>query len=353
MSLDLTIKGYNEGTGYLFYESLIRQLESVPGVISASFAKTVPPNDWSDSQYVFQEGTEPPQEVLRGEPDLGTKTDVNRIAPHYFQTLNIPLLNGREFTEADKRGSTLVAIVNEKLAEKLWPGENPIGKLLHAPFYNQPPRPPVEIIGIAKDTRHRTLLATPPPILYLPVLQAYDGRTTLVIHTAGEPASMVHIIRDEVAKIDTSLPLFAIKSLSEQVSITLWQQRMAAGLIGIFGGLALLLAAIGIYGVISHSVALRTREIGIRMALGAGSSNIVALVVRKGLMLAISGVAVGTAAAFFLTGLMSSLLYDVSTTDSITFVIVSLTLIVVALLASYIPARKATRVDPIIALRHE
>jgi predicted permease len=353
MSLDLSIQGYSAEAGRAFYEQLIKQLESTPGVISASFAKTVPPNDWSDRMSVFYEGQEPSPETLRGSEELGIRTDANRVAPRYFQTLNIRLLQGRDFSEADRANAPAVAIVNESLAERLWPGESPIGKRLAAPFFNDPRRPPVEIIGLVRDTRHRTLLADAPPILYLPVLQAYDGRTTLVIHTTGEPASMIETIHNAVAEVAKNLPLFAVKSMAEQVATTLWQQRMAASLIGIFGGLALVLAAIGLYGVIAHSVTQRTREIGIRMALGADSTNIVGLVVKQGLRLAATGVLMGVVAAMALTRLMSSLLYEVSATDPTTFIIAAVALIAVASLASYVPARRATKVDPMIALRHE
>jgi predicted permease len=353
MSLDLSIQGYSAEAGCAFYEQLIRQLQSTPGVISASFAKTVPPNDWSDRMSIFYEGQEPPQDVLRSSEELGIRTDANRVAPRYFHTLNIPLLQGRDFSEADRAGAPAVAIINQALAERLWPGESPIGKRLAAPFLNGPRRPPVEVIGVVSDTRYRTLLADAPTILYLPVLQAYDGRTTLVIHTTGEPAAMIETLRGEVTQVAKNLPLFAVKSMSEQVATTLWQQRMAASLIGIFGGLALVLAAIGLYGVIAHSVTQRTREIGIRMALGADPTNIVGLVVKQGLKLALAGVSLGMVAALALTRLMSSLLYEVSATDPTTFIIASFVLIAVASLASYIPARRATKVDPMIALRYE
>jgi putative ABC transport system permease protein len=353
LSLDLSIQGYSQEAGSSFYEQLIKRLETIPGVKSASFAKTVPPNDWSDRMSVFYEGQEPPQEMLRGNQELGVRTDVNRVAPRYFQTLGIPLLRGRDFTEADKGGAPAVAIINEKLAEKLWPGESALGKRLAAPALNGPPLPAVEIVGIARDTRYRTLLADAPPILYFPVLQAYDGRTTLVVHTTGDGAGLAQTIRGEVAAIDRNLPLFAVKSMSEQVAATLWQQRMAAGLIGLFGALALVLAAVGLYGIVSHSVAGRTREIGIRMALGANRTNIVGLIVRQALALALAGVSVGVVAALVLTRLMTGLLYEVRAADPTTFAVAAMLLIAVSLLASFTPARRATRVDPTVALRYE
>src|SRR5215831_1251049 len=215
------------------------RLESIPGVVSASLAKTVPPNDWSDRLSVFYAGQEPSSEALRGRDDLGVRVDANRIAPRYFQTLGIPILEGREFSEADREGAPLVAIINAKLAHRLWPGENPLGKHLAAPFYNGPPRPPVEIVGIAKDTKHRSLLIDPPFLLYLPEAQAYDGRATIVMRTATDPKSLIPAIRREIAAVDKNLPLFAVKTMPEQIAGTLWRQRMAANLIGLFGLLAL------------------------------------------------------------------------------------------------------------------
>jgi predicted permease len=353
MSLDLSIQGYTESAGRSFYEQLIQRLETVPGVISASFAKTVPPNGWSDRMSVFYEGEEPSQEALRGGQELGVRTDVNTVAPRYFQTLGIRLVEGRDFTEADRQGRTAVAIINERLADKMWPGQSAVGKRLAAPFYSGPPRPAVEIIGVARDTKHRTLLADAPPLLYLPVLQAYDGRTTIVVRTETDSQSMTLAIRDEVASIDKTLPLFAVKSMTEQIAGTLWQQRMAASLIGVFAGAALLLAAIGLYGVIANSVAQRTREIGIRMALGAESTDVLGLIVWQGFKLALTGVGAGLGAALALSRVMSSLLYGVSATDPATYAVAPVMLIIVAILASFIPARKASKVDPMIALRYE
>jgi macrolide transport system ATP-binding/permease protein len=352
MSMDLTIRGYSESQGRAFYEELLRRIDALPGVLSSSLAKTVPPNDWSDRLSVFLPGDEPPPEVLRARDDLGLRVDANRIAPDYFRTLGIPILEGREFASEDRVGATQVAIVNEKLAKQLWPGESAIGKLLSVPFWHDP-RPPVQIIGVARNTKHRSLLEDMPLLVYLPELQVYDGRATLVARTSGDPATLIPAIRDEVAGLDKELSLYSVKTMSEQIDSTLWQQRTAAGLIGIFGLLALALAAIGIYGVIAHWVAQRTREIGIRMALGADARDVMRMILSQGLVLALTGVAAGLAGAFVLTRLMSSLLYGVSATDPITFVLSSVVLVGVALGAGFVPARRATRVDPMIALRCE
>jgi macrolide transport system ATP-binding/permease protein len=352
MSMDLTIRGYSESKGQSFYEDLIHRVDALPGVVSSSLAKTVPPNDWSDRLSVFLPGEEPPPAVLRARDDLGLRVDANRIAPNYFRTLGVPMLAGREFTDQDRAGATMVAIINERLANQLWPGEYAVGKLLAVPFWHEP-RPPVQIVGVARDTKHRSLLADMPMLIYLPESQAYDGRATLVVRTSGDPRKLIPAIRGEVAALDKDLTLQAVKTMTDQIESTLWQQRTAAGLIGVFGLLALGLSAIGIYGVIAHTVAQRTREIGIRMALGAGAQAVQRMILRQGLLLALTGVVVGLAAAFALTRLMSSFLYGVSATDPLTFLIASVVLVGVAVGACLVPARRATRVDPMIALRCE
>ncbi|MFY9607090.1 MAG: FtsX-like permease family protein, partial [Blastocatellia bacterium] len=283
---------------------------------------------------------------------LGLRVDANRIAPHYFRTLGIPILEGREFSFSDRLGTTPVAIVSQKLAERLWPGESAIGKQLSVPFWREP-RPPVEIVGVARNTRYRSLLVDMPLLVYLPELQTYDGRATLVARVGSNPSGFIPAIRDEFAAEDKNLPVFAVKTMTEQIAGTLWQQRMAVGLIGLFGVLALVLAAIGLYGIIAHWVALRTREIGIRMALGAQPSDVKNMVVRQGMWLAVQGIALGLVSAFAMTRLTSSLLYGISATDPLTFVVASVLLAGVALGASFAPARRATKVDPMIALRCE
>ncbi len=352
MSVDLTIRHYSEAKGRSFYEDLINRVEAIPGVVSASLAKTVPPNDWSDRLNVFLPGDEPPPDVLRTRDDLGLRVDANRIAPHYFRTLGIPIVEGREFSYSDRLGTAPVAILSQKLAERLWPGESAVGKQLSVPFWREP-RPPVEIVGVAKNTRYRSLLVDVPMLVYLPELQTYDGRATLVVRVASNPSSFIPAIRGEVATVDKTLPVFAVKTMSEQIAATLWQQRMLVGLIGLFGALALMMAAIGLYGIMAHWVALKTREIGIRMALGARPSDVKQMVVRQGGWLAVQGIAVGLVSAFALTRLMSSLLYGISATDPLTFVAASVLLAGVALGASFAPARRATKVDPMIALRCE
>ena len=314
----------------------------------------MPPNDWSDRISIFYEGQEPPQDFLRGhEFEVGIRVDANFISPRYFQTLGTPLVQGRDFSDQDKEDAPRVVILSQKLAHRLWPGETAIGKRFAWPTLEGPPRPALEVVGVAQDTKYRSLLNDAPLLLYLPVLQNYDGRETLVVRAAGDPGALIPAVRSEVAALDSRLPVFAVKTMDEHIAASLWKQRMAAGLISTFGLLAIVLATFGLYGVIAYSVSQRTREIGVRMALGAQARDVLRLVVGKGFRLVVMGVFVGLASAFALTRLMSSFLFGVTPTDPATFTAVAVLLSLVALLACYIPARRASRIDPMVALRYE
>jgi len=390
MSVNLTWQGYSAEQGESFYRQMLHRLQSAPGVVSASLAMTVPPEDWSTRVSIFHPGEEPSQEVLRGhELELGLRVDVDTIAPNYFRTLGIPLLAGRDFTEHDEaallrdqdgnllqakpgggRGASAapgtglapgttsssppgVVIISHKLAEHLWPGENPIGKRIGWPTLVGPPRPPVEVVGVAADSKYRSLVGDAPLLMYVPLFQNYDGRPTIIVRTASAPAGVAAVVRSTIASLDKNLPVFAVKTMQQQMAFSLWQQRMAASLISTFGLLALALAAIGLYGVVAHSVAQRTHEIGVRMALGAERTDVLRLVVGKGFALAAVGVGVGLAGALALTRFLSSLLFGVRPKDPMVLIGVSLILAAVSLAASYIPARRAAKVDPMVALRYE
>lgn len=354
LSMDLSIQGYNEQQGEMFYEQLMERVAAIPSVEAATLAGTVPPRDFSGRISLFYEGQAPPPEMLRGhEFELGIRVDENTVAPNYFRTMSIPLVAGRDFTARDNAIAPRVAIVNEKLAQRLWPGQNPVGRRIEWPSPEGPVQPPMEIIGVAKDTKYRSLLVEPAPLIYVPLAQNYDGRETLLVHTAGDPGGVVPALRSTVAGLNPDLPVFGVKAMSEQVADSLWPQRMATVLIGSFGALALLLAATGLYGVISHWVAQRTHEIGVRMALGAHAKDVLGLVVGRGMRVAVLGVVLGAVAAAGATRAMSSLLYGVGATDAGTFAGVSLLLAAVALAASYFPARRATKIDPLVALRDE
>jgi putative ABC transport system permease protein len=376
--VDLSIQGYSPAKGKMFFRQLLQRLRSSPGVLSASLAMTVPPQDWSSRVSIFPPGqVPPPQEVLRGhEFELGLRVDVNPVAPNYFRTLGIPLLRGRDFTEADgadneprnQDGNLLqteqgsgnkssskpgVVIVSQKLAQRLWPGEDPTGKTIDWPSIMGPPRAPVKVIGVAADSKYRSLTGDVPLLMYVPLLRNYDGRPAIIIRTASDPKDYAALLRREVSTLDKNLPVFGIKTLEQQMDFSIWQQRMAASLITAFGLVALALAIIGLYAVVAHSVAQRTQEMGIRVALGAQPRDILKLVVREGMTLTLAGVAAGVLAALALARLMAGFLYGVVPSDPFSFVAVSILLSVVALSACYFPARQATTVNPIVALHYE
>ena len=372
-SIDLTEQGYSEGNhsspgrfrtgdgewiegkrGELFYRQLLERLARLPRVSSASLSTSAPPDPWPGAVSVFRPGKEPPQRVLRGhEFQLGLRVNIITIAPNYFRTLGIPLIEGRDFTRQDDENAPATAIVSRNLAERLWPGENAIGRRISWPTLMGPPRPPLEVVGVAADCKYRSLAGEAPLLMYVPLFQHYSGRVTVIVRTASHPQSAFPAVRREISALDKDLPVFGMKTMREHVAFSVWQQRMAGSLIGAFGLLALFLATLGLYGVIAHSVSQRAHEIGIRMALGAQKSHVLRLVVRQGMILTLIGVGIGIAGAFALTRFLSSLLYGVKPTDPLTLAAVSLLLTGVSLLACYIPARRATKVDPMVALRHE
>lgn len=352
-SMDLSVLDYRETRSRLFFTELEERLAALPGVLSESLAKTFPASGWSDRGPIFYEGEDPPTEEMRIRSDRGVWVEKNTVSPGYFRTLRIPLVAGRDFAPHDTAGAPLVAIVSQKLAARLWPGDNPLGKRIAAPAYRGPRRPPIEVIGVARDVKYRSLLADPPLLLYLPLLQNHEVFVSIQVRASGDPAVLAPAIKREVSALDRNIPVFNARTLSEQVALSLWDQRAAAALIALFGLLALLVASVGLNSVVAQAVAHRTREIGIRVALGAQPRNVLAMVVRDGLVLSVAGVFAGLAAAIALARFASALLYGVSATDPATFLWVALILLAVSLGASYIPARMAARIDPVAALRHE
>jgi len=260
------------------------------------------------------------------------------------------LVEGRDFFEQDDESSGRVAIVNETFARRFWSGEDPIGKRFSVGTVDAPR---VQIVGVAQDGKYTGLNEDPKPVVYRPLLQRYTGASNLVVRTQSDPQALISAVRRELQEMDSQLPISSAKTLVEHMSVPLLPSRIAASVLGGFGLLALALAAIGIYGVMSYAVSTRTYEVGIRTALGAQSSDVLTLMIRQGITLTLIGLAVGLFSAFALTGLMKGLLFGVNATDPLTFAGVSILLTVTALLACYIPARCATRVDPIVALRCE
>jgi predicted permease len=342
MAFDLGREGYSETQGRNFHRQLVERVSSLPGVQSITIARDRPFGG-GFQRSVFIEGQEPPP------GGRGVLVQTNNIGLRFFDTMGIPILKGRDFNEQDSATAPKTLIINEAMAERFWPGVDPVGKRLKL-FGDQDYR---EVVAVVRDTKYNSLTERRRPFMYIPLLQEYAGQFNLHARTFSDPKTLVAAVREAVQSIDSRLAALNIETLSERIDNSLGGQRTQAATLGTFGVLALVLAAVGLYGVMAYSVAQRTREIGIRMALGAQRKHVLGLVLKQGAMLVSAGVAVGLAAAFAATRLLASLLFGVSPVDPVAFAATSGLLLVVALLASYIPARRATRVDPLIALRYE
>jgi predicted permease len=342
--LELDEKKYDEASGRVFQHHLYARLEALPGVEALSYGLVMP---FSGSRYmssIFVQGRQPlPNEQMA--------FDASVVGPNYHATMGIQLAQGRGFTDQDRKGSPAVVIVNEALAQRLFPGENALGKRLTLKTNG----PPVEIIGITRDIKHHDLTETPLPHFDLPALQrGYDSYTNVVIRTSSPAEDLIPAVRSELLQMDPTFPVKDISPVSKQIDDTLAATRLASTLISIFGLVALMLASIGLYGVMAWMVSHRTREVGIRMALGAQPGDVLKLIIKQGLVLTLMGVVIGLVGAVIATRLIDSQqLYGVSATDPFTFLVIALLLTAVSLLACYLPARRATRVDPLTALRYE
>jgi putative ABC transport system permease protein len=271
------------------------------------------------------------------------------VTPGFFATLRIPLVAGREFNDGDREETNPVAVVNEAMAKQFWPGQSAVGKRFH--FFGDTKLR--EVVGVVRDTVVNTFGEDPQPMVYLPLTQDYAPDVTMQVRTSGRPGAVIGAVRSQVQSLDTNLVLTNMLTVGQLMDQGLWATRVGAGLLSVFGGLALLLAVVGVYGVLSYSVAQQTREIGIRMALGAQRGRVLRLVVGQGMKLALAGLALGLLAAFAATRVLSSLLFGVTARDPLTFASVAVVLAIAAILACYIPARLATKVDPMVALRYE
>ena len=330
-----------------FYAEVLRRVQALPGVQSAAVAGNLPLTYDGDSMPIGIEGrTDPP-------PDQRPDVILRVVGPGYFSTMGIPLVRGRDFREQDKADSARVVIVSEKTARHFWPGENPIGKRLKPGSTNRN-IPWIEIIGVVKDVRQNDFVSEPKMQMYMPYQQLNSfAPNALVVRTNVEPLSLAGAVRNAIWAVDKDQPVSNLRSMDEIVSEAVARQRFSMLLLGIFAALAMVLAAVGIYGVMSYSIAQRTREIGLRIALGAQKSDVLKMILRQGLRFVAAGLAIGLAASFALTRVMASLLFGISATDPATFVSISLMLIAVALLASYIPAVRAMKIDPMLALRYQ
>ncbi|HXG67899.1 MAG TPA: FtsX-like permease family protein, partial [Blastocatellia bacterium] len=274
------------------------------------------------------------------------------ISEGFFQTLRVPLPMGRFFNAQDNQGAVPVAIINETMARRFWPGEEALGKRFKLGLA-QSPDPWLTVVGVVGDMRRQSLERQPIAQIFLPYLQSPERRMNLLIRTTAEPTQLAPVVRNEIRAIDKTVLIYGISTLESRFAATTAQRRFQTGLLTLFSGLALLLAAVGIYGLIHQSVALRTREVGIRLALGAQPRDVLRLVVGQGMGLALCGIGIGWLAAFSLTRVLTGLLFGVTATDPATFIAAPLLLATVAFLACYLPARRATKVEPMAALRHE
>jgi predicted permease len=346
ISMDLRLQGYDKGQGQQFYRQLVERVGSLPGVRSAAMTNFVPLSLNYSARSIYIEGQTP----ARGANVPNSMYSL--VGVGFFETIGLPLVAGRDFTEQDKEGTERVTIINETFARHIL-GADPPADAIGRRISNDPTGPWVKVIGIAKDGKYFTIGEAYQPFIYFPMQQAYGQDGTLIVRTHSDPKAMIAAVRNEVQRLDPKLPVYDVKTLEEHMSLSLFPARVAAAVLGGFGLVALILAAIGIYGVTSYSVVQRTREIGIRMALGARKRDVVVMIVRQGMTLAGIGLAIGLIFAFALTRWMASILYGVSATDAIVVVGVSMLLGGVTLVAGYLPARRAAQVDPMTALRYQ
>ena len=333
-----------------FYQELIQRVQGLPGVQSASAINHLPLAGDSWGFHFYVEGLPLPRQ---GEFPTAT---YRVVLPEYFRTMNIPLLRGREVQKTDNLQSPGVVVINDWFARHYWPGEDPIGKRITLDDPRQNPTW-LTVVGVAKNTVRAQWSAPPEEEIFLPYrqTQSLEGQSylTLVIRTKGNPAELASTIQTEIRALEKGAPISEVQTMDRVVAEATAQSRFYLFLLGAFATVALLLAAVGIYGVVGYSVSRRTHEIGIRMALGAETKDVVRLVVMQGMALAVAGVMAGAAGALALSRMLSGMLYGVRTSDPATFLAVSVLLSVVAMAATYIPARRAAKVDPMVALRYE
>jgi predicted permease len=346
MRLDLPGSKYSEdGSARAFHQQLLARVEAIPGVVSAATVNWLPMQSGPGDLLVVEGRTPPP-------PGHEPKSSTRTVSAGYFRTMGIDLIRGRAFDERDNPASPGVLIINHALADRLFPSQDPIGHRIS--FAGDSPKL-FEIIGVVDDERVGALDAESESVIYRPYLQEPWNKLNLVVRTTGDPSSFVSAVREQVRAIDPDLAIYAGATMTQLIADTpaTFMRRFPALLMSLFAAVALVMASIGIYGVISYSVTQRAHEIGIRLALGASQKKIYRLVVVEGLSLAVIGIGAGLAAALLLTRLMSSLLFGVSATDPITFVLIALILIGVAVVACFLPARRASRIDPMMSLRYE
>jgi putative ABC transport system permease protein len=348
MDIGLPSVKYPEGTGKppAFYSELLERIRALPGVESAGAVNVLPLGNNFDTA-----GTEP--EGLVYGPGETPYPERYVVTPGYLTAVGIRLIRGRLFTDADRESAPLVALVSGTAAERWWPNQDPLGRHVKVPGFDFSPQPWRTVVGVVQDVKQSGLDAPPAMQVYLPHAQYEIGYLTLVVRTKSDPMSLASAVRQQVMKVDPNQAVSNIASMDQVFSDSIASRRFAATLLGTLAGLGLLLASVGVFGVISYGVSQRTREIGIRMALGAARKDVLSLVVGQGMKLLVIGVVAGAVSALMLAPVMSSLLFGVGPSDPVAFAGSTVFLMLVALLACYVPARRAARVDPMVALRYE
>jgi predicted permease len=343
VSLNPQLVGYDDDQARNFYRQLVERTRNLPGIEAAGLAQLLPLGDSSNSNGpILKEG----ETLTKG--SAGRSIMVNTVGPGYFKTMQIPFVAGRDFDERDQPKTQRVVVINQKMAEMLWPGESAVGKRI---FIGD--RDALEVIGVVKTGLYRALAEDPKPFYYYPLTQRRTGSMSLVIRSSVDSRGLAGTIRNEVQTLDRRVPVFAVRTMREHMTYALWAPNLAASLSLAFGVLAVLLSSVGLYSVMAYVVSQRTREVGIRMALGANRSHVMKMITKQGMWLAAVGVVIGLLLALALVRVLSSLLIGVSGYDLGIFVLVPLLLAAVALLACYLPARRATKVNPLVALRYE
>jgi predicted permease len=344
LSMDVSLQAFDETKGKAFFRDVESRLRSLPGVESVSSAYSVPLGYYNSSTAVEAEGQPIPSAQRR--PSAG----FNMVGPDYFRTMTIPIVRGRGFTAGDDERGQRVAIVNEYMAERFWHGKDPVGQRFSM---TEGPAEWLTVVGVTRTGKYSYLFEDPRLYFFAPIAQHYRAQRVVHVRTAGAPAALIAAAQREIRAIDPNLPVYDVRSMAEMLDGPngFFLLRMGALFGGALGLLGLTLALVGIYGVVSYAASQRTAEIGVRLALGAQRGNILRLVIGQGFVLIGAGIGLGLAAAFALSRVLASLLFGISSTDPITFVGVPALLAVMALVASYVPARRATRIDPIQALR--
>jgi putative ABC transport system permease protein len=344
-TLNPQLVGYDNDRARNFYEQAVTRVANIPGVSAAGVARLIPLGDSSNSNGpVLKEG----ETLARGSSGRSVMTNV--VSPGYFNALLIDFLDGRNFDERDKINAQKVVVINQYMAQQLWPGESAIGKRL---FIGPDSHDGIEVIGVVKTGKYRNLAEDPRPFMYFPITQRRPGIMTLVARTNGDPRNFVGALRHEMQLLDRTVPLSSVKTMPEHMTWPLWAPNMAATLSLAFGLVALLLSSVGLYSVMAYVVSQRTKEVGIRMALGASRKDVLQMIMSEGMRLALIGAVIGLALALAVAKVVSSLLIGISGYDVTTFILVFMLLGGVAFVASLLPARRATKVDPLVALRYE